>query len=76
MSPKRQLLIDQVASLPDDMLDEVQQSVDDIVRWREEGVFRLTEDERASVRKGMAAAQRGEFVPDDAMAVYRRRHHS
>lgn len=76
MSPKRQHLIDQVASLPDEVLDEIQQSVDDIVRWHQDGVFRLTDDERAAVRKGMEAARRGEFVPDDAMAAYYRRHRS
>ena len=73
MSPKRQYLIAQVASLPDDVLDEVQESVDAIVRWHRDGVFQLTDDERAAVRKGMEAARRGEFVPDDEMAAYARR---
>ncbi len=74
MSPKRQQLIEQVGSLPDDLLDEVQESVDEIVRWHRDGVFRLNDDERTAVRKGMEAARRGEFVPDDEMAAYSRRH--
>lgn len=74
MSAKRQHLIDQLASLPDDVLDEVQESVNDIMRWRQDGIFRLTDDERVSVRKGMDAVRRGEFVPDEEMAAFYRRH--
>lgn len=74
MSPKRQHLIEQVGSLPDDLLDEVQESVDAIVRWHGDGVFRLDDDERVAVRKGMEAARRGDFVADDEMAAYLRRH--
>ncbi|MDO8875025.1 MAG: hypothetical protein Q8M24_06915 [Pseudolabrys sp.] len=73
MSPKRQHLMDQLALLPDNVLDEVQESVDEIVRWHQDGVFRLTDDERAAVRKGMDAARRGEFVRDEEMAAYYRR---
>jgi predicted transcriptional regulator len=76
MSPKHQQLIDQLALLPDDVLDEVQESVDEIVRWHQGGIFRLTDEERTAVRKGMEAAQRGEFVPDEEMAAYYRRHRS
>jgi predicted transcriptional regulator len=74
MSPKRQHLIDQLAALPDDVLDDVQESVNEIVRWHQDGVFRLSDEERIAVRKGMEAARRGEFVPDDEMAVFARRH--
>jgi predicted transcriptional regulator len=46
---------------------------DDIERWRGE-IFRLTDEERAAVRKGMAAAQRGEFVSDEELTAFYRRH--
>jgi len=73
MSPKRQNLLERVAALPEELLGEVAESMDEIVRWHE-GVFRLTDEERAAVRKGMEAARRGEFVSDDEMADYYRRH--
>jgi len=34
------------------------------------GVYRLSDDERAAVREGLAQAERGEFVPDDVVAAY------
>ena len=37
-------------------------------------VFRLTDDERAAVRKGMEAARRSEFVSDEELAAFYRRH--
>jgi predicted transcriptional regulator len=58
---------------PDDLLDEVEESVGEIERWRED-LFRLTDEERAVVRKGMEAARRGEFVPDEELAAFYRRH--
>jgi predicted transcriptional regulator len=74
MRTKRQDLVARVASLPDDLLDDVQQSLDDIVRWHQAGVYCLSDDERAGVRKGMDAAERGEFVSDEEMAAFRERH--
>jgi predicted transcriptional regulator len=37
------------------------------IEARRTGVYRLSDEERASVRAGMDAARRGEFVPDDEM---------
>ena len=45
----------------------------EIERWRED-LFRLTDEERAAVRKGMEAARRGEFVTDEELAAFYRRH--
>jgi len=73
MTPKRQNLLERVAALPEELLGEVEESMDEIVRWHE-GVFRLTDEERAAVRKGMEAARRGAFVPDEEMAAFYRRH--
>jgi predicted transcriptional regulator len=41
--------------------------------WGQPGVYRLSDEERAAVRKGMEAAQRGEFATDDEIgALYNR----
>jgi predicted transcriptional regulator len=73
MSPKRQKLLERVASLPEDMLSDLEESVEEILRWHD-GVLRLTDEERAAVREGMEAARRGEFVSDDELAAFYRRH--
>jgi predicted transcriptional regulator len=69
MSPKRQILLERVASLPEELLGEVEETVDEIVRWHEEGVYRLSDDERTAVRKGMESARRGEFASDEEIAA-------
>ena len=73
MNMKTQNLLDRITALPDELLSNVEKSVDEIERWRSD-VFRLTDEERASVRKGMDAARRGEFVSDDEMTAFYRRH--
>ncbi len=72
MTPKRQHLMERVAALPEELLDDVEQSVDDIMIVND-GVYRLSDDERAAVRKGMEAAKRGEFVSDEEMDAFYRR---
>jgi len=73
MNAKLQNLLDRIAALPDDLLGEVQESLDEIERWRAD-VFRLTDEERAAVRNGMEAARRGDFVSDAELAAFYRRH--
>ena len=73
MSPKRQNLLERVAALPEELLGEVEETVDELVRWHE-GVYRLSDDERAAVRKGMEAARRGEFVSNEELEAFYRRH--
>ena len=73
MNAKLQNLFERLATLPDELLAEVEESIEEIERWRGD-IFRLTDEERAAVRKGMAAAQRGEFVSDEELAAFRRRH--
>jgi hypothetical protein len=73
MTPKRQSLLEKVAALPEELLGEVDESVDEVLRWKDD-VFRLTDDERAAVRKGMEAARRREFVSDEELAAFYRRH--
>ncbi|HML11760.1 MAG TPA: hypothetical protein VK456_00555 [Xanthobacteraceae bacterium] len=66
--------MERVATLPEELLDEVTQSVEDIVTWHQSGVYHLSDDERAAVRKGMDAARRGEFASDDEIAALYNRH--
>ncbi|MFZ2067532.1 MAG: hypothetical protein WAV27_16260 [Xanthobacteraceae bacterium] len=73
MSPKLHSLLERIAALPEELLGEVAESVDEIERWRED-VFRLTDEERAGVRRGMDAARRQEFVSDEELAAFYRRH--
>jgi predicted transcriptional regulator len=73
MTAKLQNLFERIAALPDELLGEIEQSIDEIERWRGD-VFRLTDEERAAVRKGMEAARRGEFVTDEELAAFYRRH--
>lgn len=73
MSPTRQKLLERVAALPEELLGDVEESIEEIERWRD-GVFRLTDEERAAVRKGMNAARRCEFVSDEEIAAFYRRH--
>ena len=73
MNAKLQNLFERIAALPDELLGEIEQSIDEIERWRGD-VFRLADEERAAVRKGTEAARRGEFVTDEELAAFYRRH--
>jgi predicted transcriptional regulator len=73
MNAKLQNLFERIAALPDELLDEIEQLIDEIERRRGD-VFRLTDEERAAMRKGMEAARRGEFVTDKELAAFYRRH--
>jgi len=44
------------------------------IEARRTGVYTMSDDERAAVGKGLAEADRGEFVPDEIMAEADKRH--
>jgi predicted transcriptional regulator len=44
------------------------------IEARRTGIFVMSDDERAAVRRGLAEADRGEFVPDDVVAEADKRH--
>lgn len=73
MTKRRHNLLERIAALPEEMLADVEESVDEIERWRG-GIFRLTDEERAAVRKGMDAAERGDFLSDEELDAFYRRH--
>lgn len=62
-------ILDRVADWPKEAQEELMQAVADI-EAKHFGVYRLSDDERAAVREGLAQAARGEFVPDDIVEAY------
>ena len=57
--------------------EEDQEELADVARLieaRRSGVYRLSAEERAAVRKGMDAARRGEFAPDDEIERFYQLH--
>ena len=66
-------ILERVATWPDEAQAELMQSIIDI-EVKHFGIYRLSDDERASIREGIAQADRGEFVPDDVMRDFFKRH--
>ena len=66
-------ILDRVAEWPKEAQEELMQSIADI-EARHLGVYRLSDDERAAVREGLAQAARGEFVADDIVEDYFRKY--
>jgi predicted transcriptional regulator len=44
------------------------------IEARRTGVYTMSDDERAAVRRGLAEAERGEFVADERIAEADKRH--
>jgi predicted transcriptional regulator len=44
------------------------------IQARRTGVYVMNDEERAAVRRGLAEADRGEFVPDEVVAESDKRH--
>jgi hypothetical protein len=44
------------------------------IEARRTGVYVMSDEERAAVRRGLAQADRGEFVPDEVVAEADKRH--
>jgi len=44
------------------------------IEARRTGIYTMSEDERSAVGKGLAEADRGEFVPDELVAEADKRH--
>jgi predicted transcriptional regulator len=62
-------ILDRIADWPEEAREELMQAIVDI-EAKHLGVYRLSGDERAAVREGLAQAARGEFLPDDVVAEY------
>jgi predicted transcriptional regulator len=66
-------ILRKVESWPEEDQQELAE-VARIIEARRTGVYRLSDEERAAVREGMAAARRGEFAPDDEIEKFYRLH--
>lgn len=69
MNKAAESILDRIADWPKEAREELMQSIVDI-EAKHLGVYRLSDDERAAVREGLAQANRGEFVPDDVVEAY------
>ncbi len=58
------ILLDRIEELPPQARDEIMRSIVDIMH-RHEGTYRLTDEERADVREGLAEIERGEPAATD-----------
>jgi hypothetical protein len=75
MNPRTQALLEQVQSWP----EEDQEELADVAREiesRRTGVYRLSDDERAAIQKGVDDALRGDFASDEEMEEFFRLHRS
>jgi hypothetical protein len=73
MNKKLESLLEIISAWPDEAQAELIQSITEI-EARHLGVYRLSDDERAAIEKGLAAADRGEFASDEEMAAIFKRH--
>jgi hypothetical protein len=60
-------LMERAASWPDEAQAELVRFMID-TEAKHFGVYRLTDEERTAIRKGMSAARRGEFASDEEIA--------
>ena len=67
MSPSTRRLLEQVESWPQEDQEELAEYAREI-EARRTGVYIMNDDERAAVHRGIAQADRGEFVPDDVVS--------
>jgi predicted transcriptional regulator len=66
-------LIEQAETWPQQDQEELAEYAREIPA-RRAGIYVMSEQERAAVRRGLAQADRGEFVPDDIVADADKRH--
>ncbi len=73
MSPKVKQILERAKSWPEEDQEELAEVARDIEAQRT-GLYRLWDEECAALRKGMDAARRGDFAPDDEMDEFYRLH--
>jgi hypothetical protein len=73
MSPTTRRLLEQVETWPEEDQEELAEYAREI-EARRTGVYMMSDDERAAVRRGLAQADRGEFVPDEIVSDADKRH--
>ncbi len=73
MSPKIKDILEQVDSWPEEDQEELAE-VARVIEARRTGVYRLSDSERAAVRRGVDAARRGDFATDDELERFYQLH--
>jgi hypothetical protein len=69
------LLLDRALSWPEEAQEELIDCILTIESQRS-GIYQLSDDERAAVRKGLDAAKRGALATDEAVAAVFNRYRS
>jgi hypothetical protein len=62
-------ILERISDWPEKAQAELLAAIIDI-EVKHFGVYRLSDDERAAVREGLAQAERGEFAPDEQVAAF------
>ena len=65
--------LQQAEAWPDEDQAELAEYAREIQAERD-GIYVMTDEERAAVEEGLAQAKRGEFVPDAVMQAFWKRH--
>ena len=78
------ILADMTAKILEDVIEQAktwpQQDQEELAEYAREiqarrtGVYNMSDEERAAVRRGLAQAERGEFMPDEVVAEADKRH--
>jgi len=63
-----EILLERVAAWPEEAQEELLRSVADIEN-RHLGIYRLSDDERRAVRRGLKDMREGRLASDDAVAA-------
>ncbi len=66
-------VIEQAEAWPQQDQEELAEYAREI-QARRTGVYNMSDEERAAVRRGLAQAERGEFMPDEVVAEADKRH--
>jgi hypothetical protein len=73
MNKLLETLLERVTTWPKEAQEELMRSAIDI-EAKHVGVYRLSDVEWTAVQEGLAQAERGEFVSDEGVAAFFKRH--
>lgn len=73
MNKRLETLLERVATWSEEAQAEFARVIVEIERQQSD-VYRLSDDERAAIEEGLAQADRGEFVSEEDMAAFFKRH--
>ena len=73
MNKQLEAVLERVSSWPEEAQEELLEHII-AIESKQAGIYHLSDEERAAVKKGLEAAKRGEFVSDEDMAAFFKRH--